>query len=145
MGRTACTEPQCLYKSSLYLLPLLFTQLVFSSGNNSDVYKGGVRFRSNLSHWPLKFLGILQSWESNVTYKLRRDRFLTYPYQVKYRMVWVTDSIAKQTYVNKTPNSSTNEKSLHFLCLSCTANITFDGKLIFLYYIFLCTVAVMTQ
>jgi len=24
MGRTACTEPQCLYKGDLYLLPLLY-------------------------------------------------------------------------------------------------------------------------
>jgi hypothetical protein len=31
MGHTACTEPHCLYKGALYLLPYLFTRHVMVS------------------------------------------------------------------------------------------------------------------
>ena len=34
MGRTACTEPQCLYKGDLYLIKTLF---VYFDLNMSDV------------------------------------------------------------------------------------------------------------
>ena len=30
IGRTACTEPQCLYKDALYLLPLLMTGICWA-------------------------------------------------------------------------------------------------------------------
>ena len=36
MGRTACTEPQCLYKGALYLYLYLLVVLV----NSMKIYKG---------------------------------------------------------------------------------------------------------
>jgi len=36
MGRTACTEPQCLYKGALYLTFSFFTECESASGNRPD-------------------------------------------------------------------------------------------------------------
>jgi hypothetical protein len=33
MGRTACTEPQCLYKGALYLLPFIFYNRLVTEWN----------------------------------------------------------------------------------------------------------------
>jgi len=35
MGRTACTEPQCLYKGTLYLYFYLFSYIVTSAARNT--------------------------------------------------------------------------------------------------------------
>jgi len=34
MGRTACTEPQCLYNGALYIYPLILALRVISSDSN---------------------------------------------------------------------------------------------------------------
>ena len=63
MGRTACTEPQCLYKGALYILPFTFTQLSVVGRRNSV----GIAIRYGLdgpgieSRWEARFSAPVQT------------------------------------------------------------------------------------
>ena len=61
MGRTACTEPQCLYKGDLHLY--LITALNFKNPNHLDTaFKQNILYKVKYSikHWKIFFLDGIQ-------------------------------------------------------------------------------------
>jgi hypothetical protein len=76
MGRTACTEPQCLYKGALYLYLILYivSLLLFVVSNknksNSGVRNVNTRQKYNFHQSSLKFVTVsktrLLSWHGSV-------------------------------------------------------------------------------
>ena len=70
MGRTACTEPQCLYKGALYLY--LYLYLLFKTISSDDVKI----FIYKVIYTKLKYVQI------NASMKLRQMFFGLFPYQL---------------------------------------------------------------
>jgi len=69
MGRTACTEPQCLYKGALHLLPYLSIELPPEARNSEEAST----FLENLCtpvavYWPTQVLGFWHL-KQNTTYE----------------------------------------------------------------------------